>query len=201
MRSNLNVDEKYLKFVTGLSHGPRHGNRAKRLPERDLAETLNRAWTIMDRYLAFRRRGGQPLPLTEFDFSKGSPFSDSLIIALQLSMQSHRGDRSRRPDDQEELETLRVVSLKTTRGSKLYWRTSDKRWVNYLILAWWHRQSPDQTDPSPRPQETALQVPAAFLFRLKLLWKSSPKTGFPPTLLPCTRRMLPVHPCQPVCNR
>jgi hypothetical protein len=65
MQQNLNVGEAYLKFVTSLSTGPRHGNR--RAPEAgQQAEIIKRAWVIMNRFLEFRKRGDQPLPVSEF---------------------------------------------------------------------------------------------------------------------------------------
>lgn len=68
MQKNLNVTKRYLAFVTGLSAGPRHGS--KRAPEEgQQAEVLKRSWTVMNRFLEFRKRGS--VPLTDFELLDG----------------------------------------------------------------------------------------------------------------------------------
>ncbi|MFZ0663107.1 MAG: hypothetical protein WAM66_10480, partial [Acidobacteriaceae bacterium] len=65
MRKHLNLTKNYLDFVIDLSKEPRHGNR--KAPEvGQQAEVLKRAWTIMNRFLEFRKRGNIPLPLSKF---------------------------------------------------------------------------------------------------------------------------------------
>lgn len=70
MRERLNLDQKYLAFVTDASTAPRHGDR-RPLPDGTLLEVLNRSWKIMDRYLEYRKRGSQPLPIAEFHVLAG----------------------------------------------------------------------------------------------------------------------------------
>jgi hypothetical protein len=65
MRQSLNVSEDYLQFVTKESELPRHGHRVGGTQE-NFTECINRAWTVMNRFLEFRMRGSQTLPLTEF---------------------------------------------------------------------------------------------------------------------------------------
>lgn len=65
MREALNLDEAYLKFVTDTSRGPRHGHRVEVSGE-DNREISIRAWTVMNRYLAFIRNDRQPLSTKEF---------------------------------------------------------------------------------------------------------------------------------------
>lgn len=66
LREKLNVERAYLKFITDASVAPRHGLRGKTDGAVQMAVT-RRAWTVMNRYLEFRKRGGaQPLPLSDF---------------------------------------------------------------------------------------------------------------------------------------
>lgn len=67
LRQNLNVEQNYLSFITDQSKGPRHGDRTH-IPADPLNETLKRSWIVMNRFLEFRKRGDQPLPLVEFPF-------------------------------------------------------------------------------------------------------------------------------------
>lgn len=68
LRKNLNVSKAYLQTISDASKLPRHGVRG--LMEGDIqVEILTRAWTMMFRYLEFRRRGGSdPLPPDVFPF-------------------------------------------------------------------------------------------------------------------------------------
>jgi hypothetical protein len=65
MRANLRLEKSYPEFVTTLSQAPRHGDRSA-IPWYDSREALRRGWTIMNRYLEFRKRGEHPLPADEF---------------------------------------------------------------------------------------------------------------------------------------
>lgn len=65
MRETLRIDEAYLKFITETSKDPRHG-RPGLTPGSLTSDATRRAWTIMDRYLEYRKRGGNPLPPDEF---------------------------------------------------------------------------------------------------------------------------------------
>jgi hypothetical protein len=66
MRSLLNIERVYLQQITDASRDPRHGNRGGVTGEGQLV-VMQRAWTIMNRYLEFMKRGGgEPLPQNEF---------------------------------------------------------------------------------------------------------------------------------------
>jgi hypothetical protein len=65
MREQLNLTREYLKFVIDLSTEPRHGRR--KAPEAgQQSEIIKRAWVIMNRFLEYRKRHSQQLPLTDF---------------------------------------------------------------------------------------------------------------------------------------
>jgi hypothetical protein len=66
MRSLLNVERDYLQRITDGSRRPRHGDRGGVTGDGQRI-ALQRAWTIMNRYFEFMKRGGeQPLPKPEF---------------------------------------------------------------------------------------------------------------------------------------
>jgi hypothetical protein len=66
LRTALQLTENYLKLITEVSKGPRHGN-PERLVLEDVLEARRRAWTVMNRFLEFRkRRNNAPLPLSDF---------------------------------------------------------------------------------------------------------------------------------------
>jgi hypothetical protein len=65
MRQNLNLDQTYVTFITDVSTAPRHGDRTH-IPGVTVIETVTRSWIIMNRFLEFRKRGNQPLPLADF---------------------------------------------------------------------------------------------------------------------------------------
>jgi hypothetical protein len=65
MRQHLQIDLDYLKYITDISKGPRHGE-PKHTPSSTAAEAVRRAWVIMNRYLEYRKRGSTPLPDSEF---------------------------------------------------------------------------------------------------------------------------------------
>ena len=58
---NVNVDEAYLKLISEHSKVTRHGDRRKSIPEAEVTEITARTWTIMNRFLAYRLGGNQPL--------------------------------------------------------------------------------------------------------------------------------------------
>ncbi|MFZ0632431.1 MAG: hypothetical protein WA399_14170 [Acidobacteriaceae bacterium] len=70
MHQNLNVDRKYLEYITDQSTGPRHGDRSH-IPGPDVNITVERSWNVMNRFLEFRKRGNQPLPLAVFPLLAG----------------------------------------------------------------------------------------------------------------------------------
>lgn len=65
MRKVLNVSEDFLRYVTNFSTGPRHGEHGH-IPGAETAEIYRRSWTIFNRFLEFKKRGDQSLPLSEF---------------------------------------------------------------------------------------------------------------------------------------
>jgi hypothetical protein len=65
LQKSLNLTKDYIKFVTDLSTGPRHGAiDPQSLP--DIIEVRRRAWVIANRFLEFRKRGN--LDLADPDF-------------------------------------------------------------------------------------------------------------------------------------
>jgi hypothetical protein len=65
LREALRLDEQYLKFITESSKNPRHG-RPGHTPGSITTEVTRRAWTIMNRYLEYVKRGSNVLPEIEF---------------------------------------------------------------------------------------------------------------------------------------
>jgi len=65
MRSALNLTEEYLKYITDLSKGPRHGERT-RIEGESTTEITRRSWIIMNRFIEYRKRGNQDLPTSDF---------------------------------------------------------------------------------------------------------------------------------------
>ncbi|MXN64452.1 hypothetical protein GR183_06010 [Stappia sp. GBMRC 2046] len=67
MRDKLNIERKYLQYITDTSRQPRHGNRGATDGMIQM-EVTQRAWRIMDRYLEFMKRGGEDaLPRDVFE--------------------------------------------------------------------------------------------------------------------------------------
>jgi hypothetical protein len=69
-RTNLNLDEKYLRLITDNSQSGRHGE-GKHVPGPVTSEIIERAWKIMNRFLEFRKSGNQRLPLADFPLLAG----------------------------------------------------------------------------------------------------------------------------------
>jgi hypothetical protein len=65
MRENLRVDRSYLQLITDQSKAPRHGD-VQAIEALVTEEVAKRCWTIMNRYFEFKKRGGSPLPLSEY---------------------------------------------------------------------------------------------------------------------------------------
>ncbi len=70
MRDQLNVDRAYLQLLTDHSTPPRHGDRqyVDAATNSTLAE---RAWTLADRFLAFRLGGSKSLDVERYPQLKG----------------------------------------------------------------------------------------------------------------------------------
>jgi hypothetical protein len=65
LRDNLNLSEDYLKYISKLSEGPRHGDTGPQ-NTRNILETRRRTWVVMNRFLAFRKRNNAKLSTSEF---------------------------------------------------------------------------------------------------------------------------------------
>jgi hypothetical protein len=66
LREALRLEKSYIEFITTASTGPRHGTE-RYLPTQDIhKEVMKRSWVIMNRFLEYRKRGNQLLPLVEF---------------------------------------------------------------------------------------------------------------------------------------
>jgi hypothetical protein len=65
MRSALQISEEYVSLITSHSVAPRHGD-VSGVDAAAVTSILQRSWTIMDRFIALRRRGLSQLPSGEF---------------------------------------------------------------------------------------------------------------------------------------
>jgi hypothetical protein len=65
MNDQLNLSEKYTRLIMDNSTGPRHG-QTDYVPYETSNEIKRRSWTIMNRFIEWKFRGNQKLPLTEF---------------------------------------------------------------------------------------------------------------------------------------
>ena len=65
MQEHLNLSVDYLKFITDLSKGPRHG-KVGTVRIGDIGETRLRGWTVAIRFIEFRKRGSVKLLDPEF---------------------------------------------------------------------------------------------------------------------------------------
>lgn len=70
MRTVLRVDKAYLKLVTDTSVHKRHGIH-RRVEAETVSAISERTWRVMDRFIAYRRRGSVPLPENEFPILAG----------------------------------------------------------------------------------------------------------------------------------
>jgi hypothetical protein len=67
MRDNLNITQSFLEFITEHSKGPRHGD-VKSGTFITTRETVRRSWIVMNRFLEYKKRSDQRLPLPAFPF-------------------------------------------------------------------------------------------------------------------------------------
>jgi hypothetical protein len=65
MRAALQIDERYLRFITKHSADARHG-RPVRIPGAVTNEVIRRGWIIMNRYFEYRKREQSSLPENDF---------------------------------------------------------------------------------------------------------------------------------------
>jgi hypothetical protein len=70
LRDMLRVDEAYVIFISENSKTHRHGDRT-RIDGPTTLEIQKRTWSIMNRFLEFRKQGNQQLPLAEFPLLVG----------------------------------------------------------------------------------------------------------------------------------
>jgi hypothetical protein len=66
IQNHLRCSAEYLQFITDVSKSPRHGG-VPEYPSHRAYEARQRAWTIINRYMEYLKRGGEnPLPENEF---------------------------------------------------------------------------------------------------------------------------------------
>jgi hypothetical protein len=65
LQDELNLGKGFREFVMKISIPPRHGDRTD-IPASVSQDILERSWKIMNRFIEYRRRGNQPLPISEF---------------------------------------------------------------------------------------------------------------------------------------
>jgi hypothetical protein len=65
LRNTLNISEDFLKMITDVSTGPRHGDPT-RIPGTTTVEITRRSWKIMNRFFDYKKRNSGPLPIREF---------------------------------------------------------------------------------------------------------------------------------------
>jgi hypothetical protein len=66
MNNALQLKSTYTSFITDHAKTGRHGDRTH-IPGTTVREVVQRSWTIMNRFLEYKKRGGAvPLPLREF---------------------------------------------------------------------------------------------------------------------------------------
>jgi hypothetical protein len=65
MQSALNISRPYQQWVTDLSANPRHADRSH-ITGADTTEALKRTWSVINRFLAFRKQGNKPLTAPDF---------------------------------------------------------------------------------------------------------------------------------------
>jgi hypothetical protein len=66
MHAALNATRPYVQSITDMSRGTRHGDWSTSHSEEEARKTTERAWILMNRFLEYRKRGDQPLPLSDF---------------------------------------------------------------------------------------------------------------------------------------
>jgi hypothetical protein len=66
LRSIVNADEDYMKWISDYSTDPRHGERSPNIPAYVAAEIRKRTWSVMNRFLEYRKAGNIPLDVSTF---------------------------------------------------------------------------------------------------------------------------------------
>ena len=70
MQQNLSLESSYLKAITDYGAAPRHGDH-QFVPTSAIRMIAHRSWTIMNRFLEYKKRGSQPLSAAEFPMLTG----------------------------------------------------------------------------------------------------------------------------------
>lgn len=66
MRAALNASDAYVRSISELSKGPRHGNWADDPGEPEVRKVIARAWILVNRFCEYRKRNDQPLTAPDF---------------------------------------------------------------------------------------------------------------------------------------
>jgi hypothetical protein len=69
-QATFNADQAYLGLIFTHAKNTRHGDRTF-ISGPITTEIVNRTWIIMNRFLEYRKRGNQNLPLTDFPLLQG----------------------------------------------------------------------------------------------------------------------------------
>lgn len=69
-REALNLDISYLALIAENSKGPRHGEQV-RIEGSIVGEIQKRTWAVMNRFLEYKKRSSQKLPIVEFPLLYG----------------------------------------------------------------------------------------------------------------------------------
>jgi hypothetical protein len=70
LNERINLSDTYLRLITDQSTSHRHGDYVEL--GNDIGNAIrDRTWTAMNRFLEYRKRGNQPLPLSEFPLLVG----------------------------------------------------------------------------------------------------------------------------------
>jgi hypothetical protein len=72
MRENLNLQKAYLRFISDASARVRHANR-NYIPPRIVGEVYKRSWTVVNRYLEYRKGGNLRLSTDRFPLLEHDP--------------------------------------------------------------------------------------------------------------------------------
>lgn len=83
LRNIVNTDEMYMTWISDLSNEFRHGDRTAPIPGSVIRELRIRTWTIMNRFVEYRKSGSVALDKTKFPLLTHDPsFAFSLHSRL-----------------------------------------------------------------------------------------------------------------------
>jgi len=66
LRRVLQLEQSYVEFITAASTNPRHGSERYLPSQIAHQEMMKRTWIIMNRFLEYKKRGDQQLPVADF---------------------------------------------------------------------------------------------------------------------------------------